>query len=66
MLAMAAPKKRPKYPSEEKVRATAIPTEYYLILESLKKANERSVSWYVRTAVREWLERNGHLESKSK
>lgn len=59
MLSMAEPKKAKRYPSRDKVKYIPIPTEMWDDLETLAQPDERSVSYMVRKAIREFLERAG-------
>ena len=68
MQLMARPKKtKADGPAEKKHKPTHIPAQYHAILKRLAdESDERSVAYFVRIAVREWLERNNHLPPKAK
>ena len=57
MVLMIADKKpKPKFPSREKVKYVPIPKEMWAELETMGEADERSVSYMVRKAIRFFLD----------
>ena len=54
-----------RYPSREKVLYFGIPLSQAKILKEMGKQEDRSVTWYVKRAVREYLERLGKLAPTS-
>lgn len=54
-------KKQSAYPSRKRVKYAAIPREWWNILNELGEVEDRSVSWYVRRAVKEYLQKLGKL-----
>lgn len=58
------PPKPTRYPSREKVKYVAVPVEFWDILEAMGKPDDRSVSYMVRKALREFLERNNKLPTR--
>jgi len=50
-----------RYPSRDKVKYAAVPTEMWEALQAIGEEEERSVAYMVKVAVREFLERKGRL-----
>jgi hypothetical protein len=58
---MPRAKKEPKpvYPSRAKLKYVPFPKDMWQELQRIGKADERSVAYMLRLAVKEFLERNG-------
>jgi len=53
-----------RYPSRENLKYVYIPKDYWLILDELGDEQERSVSYFVKKAVEEYLAKRSLLPKK--